>query len=278
MFQRIAPVDSVKLTYDRAGRSSGTAYVIYPHVADARAAIREFGGANAKGQPIRLELVGHSGPGGGRSEPRNRRDNLFDRIENPKSLFDRVEAPGSHRREARSLSPENDRNIDSRRDGASRRLRGSRRAAAEGNGEDADLHERRSDVRRPAPDGIDRYVPGQDSRRKSPAFSRNSTGAGRNLGRRPGERRERATGDGGYTDSDGHRLVGGRPRKTQEELDAEMEDYWGNTAVTAGGAEGAAGAPASTVATDINSHPGSATAIQSTATNEPADDDIDMIE
>ena len=23
-------------------------------------------------------------------------------------------------------------------------------------------------------------------------------------------------------------MVGGRPRKTQEELDREMEDYWGN--------------------------------------------------
>jgi len=43
-------------------------------------------------------------------------------------------------------------------------------------------------------------------------------------GRRPGVRRERGerAGRGG-----GERMSkDGRPRKTQEELDAEMEDYW----------------------------------------------------
>ena len=38
-------------------------------------------------------------------------------------------------------------------------------------------------------------------------------------GRRGGADRERG---------DGPRTVNGRPRKTQEELDQEMEDYWGN--------------------------------------------------
>lgn len=38
--------------------------------------------------------------------------------------------------------------------------------------------------------------------------------------RRGGGDRERDRGDG-------QRLVNGRPRKTQEELDREMEDYWG---------------------------------------------------
>jgi len=43
-------------------------------------------------------------------------------------------------------------------------------------------------------------------------------------GRRPGARRER--GDRGGRG--GERLAkDGRPKKTQEELDAEMEDYWG---------------------------------------------------
>ena len=38
-------------------------------------------------------------------------------------------------------------------------------------------------------------------------------------GRRGGADRDRG---------DGQRTVNGRPRKTQEELDQEMEDYWGN--------------------------------------------------
>lgn len=74
--------------------------------------------------------------------------------------------------------------------------------------------DRRSDVTRPAPDGIDRYVPGQRG-------GRSSSHRG---GRRPGERRERTTRDG-----EAQRTSNGRPRKTAEELDAEMDDYWGGT-------------------------------------------------
>jgi THO complex subunit 4 len=39
----------LSLTYDRAGRSEGIAYVTYETAQDARRAIREFDGANAKG-------------------------------------------------------------------------------------------------------------------------------------------------------------------------------------------------------------------------------------
>ena len=60
------------------------------------------------------------------------------------------------------------------------------------------------------------------------------------------------------TDS-GTRMVGGRPRKTQEELDAEMEAYWSS----AQPAESAAVAPITN---------------GTTAAGAPADDDIDMIE
>jgi THO complex subunit 4 len=56
--------------------------------------------------------------------------------------------------------------------------------------------------------------------------------------------------------------VNGRPRKTQEELDAEMEDYWGN----ARGADSAVSTNGATAATS--------TAPATTA----GDDDIDMIE
>ena len=54
-------------------------------------------------------------------------------------------------------------------------------------------------------------------------------------------------------------MVNGRPRKTQEELDAEMEDYWDN-----------AGAPNGTAAV-------SAAAMVTPAAME-TNEDIDMIE
>lgn len=76
---------------------------------------------------------------------------------------------------------------------------------------------RHSDVSGPAPEGVDRYVPGRNARSRSPPRRRD--------GRRPGARRER--GDRGT--APGNRPTP-RPRKTQEELDAEMEDYWGGNA------------------------------------------------
>lgn len=49
LFSKIGPVLKVELVYDRAGRSEGTAFVIYESSSDAREAVREFDGANAKG-------------------------------------------------------------------------------------------------------------------------------------------------------------------------------------------------------------------------------------
>jgi RNA recognition motif-containing protein len=49
LFERIGPVDELNLTYDRAGRSNGVAFVTYQSPQDAKRAIREFDGANAKG-------------------------------------------------------------------------------------------------------------------------------------------------------------------------------------------------------------------------------------
>ncbi|EAU31444.1 conserved hypothetical protein [Aspergillus terreus NIH2624] len=185
LFSRIGPVSNLTLVYDRAGRSEGVAFVTYSRVSDARTAISEFDGANAKGQPIRITLVS---TGGGRRDR-----NPFDNVERPRgSLFDRVERP----RNARSLSPGG-----SDGEGGSRRRRGGgggRRAGGGGG------RYRRSDVSKPPPDHIDRYVPGE-----------RSPGPRASSGRRQG-------GGGG----DGRRMVNGRPRKTQEELDAEMDDYW----------------------------------------------------
>ena len=80
---------------------------------------------------------------------------------------------------------------------------------------------RHSDVSGPPPSNVDRYVPGRGSRSRSPRPRR-----GRD-GRRPGERRARGERTGGGRGG-GERLArDGRPKKSQEELDAEMEDYWG---------------------------------------------------
>lgn len=106
----------------------------------------------------------------------------------------------------------------------------------------------RSDVTKPAPDNIDRYVPGQRSHQRSP-------------NRRGGGRRGR---DNRSQQTDGsNRRSNARPRKTQEELDQEMEDYWGGA-----NNGGEATAPAQDVPQQTAPAP-SASA---------ADDDIDMIE
>ncbi|KAJ9196053.1 hypothetical protein DTO166G4_251 [Paecilomyces variotii] len=222
LFTRIGPVSDLSLRYDRAGRSEGVAFVTYNRLSDARTAIREFDGANAKGQPIRLTLL----PAGGS------RRNPFDNVERPKgSLFDRVERPRD--RDDRSLSPESE-----GADGGSRRRR---RGGGGG-------RVRRSDVSKPPPDHIDRYVPGQRSPER-----RNGSG------RRPGQRRDERN------NSSNRRTTNARPRKTQEELDQEMDDYWGTANAGAGTA-------------DKETVPDEAPQVAPASTAAAGDDDIDMIE
>ncbi|KAL8673876.1 MAG: hypothetical protein Q9168_001696 [Polycauliona sp. 1 TL-2023] len=213
LFTRIGPVDHLALRYDRAGRSTGTAFVTYPHIADARLAIREFDGANAHGQPIRLTLL----PTAPANDMRGRGPvvarNPFDTVERPaKSLFDRIDDPrfgnGS---------------------GSRSRNRGGRsRSRSPGK-------PRRSDVTRPAPEGVDRYVPSSGGgpsrvRSRSPRRRGGDAGGRERGGRGGGERR-----GGGGRDS------GVRPRKTQEELDQEMEEYWGPSSGQPNGATATAG-------------------------------------
>ncbi|KAL9077498.1 MAG: hypothetical protein Q9161_000344 [Pseudevernia consocians] len=200
LFTRIAPVTSLSLRFDRAGRSSGTAFVTYASISSANRAIREFDGANAAGQPIRLTLL-PTAPSidliRGRATAGR---NPFDTAVKPgRSLFDRVELPGAGRRgggRSRSRSPD---------------------------------APRRTDTSKPPPDGVDRYIPPasgsrrrrsrtRSPRRRSPIGRARSPIHGRG-GRGAGEERQR-----------GSRMVNGRPRKTQEELDREMEDYWGSKA------------------------------------------------
>ncbi|RYP68905.1 hypothetical protein DL770_008363 [Monosporascus sp. CRB-9-2] len=190
LFNKIGPVVKLDLLYDRAGRSEGTAFVTYDHREDALEAIREFNGANAKGQPIRLSLVA--------AAPRR---NPFDSAHMPgRPLAERITRP-------RSLSPP-----------------------------------RRSDNDR----GVDRYVPGRGSRSPLP---RRRGGGGGGGGRRPGAKREAGTDTGPPRGRDG------RPKKTAEELDAEMADYFNPSAGTADAPVEAAG-----------------------TSNGQAGDDVDMIE
>ena len=163
----------------------------------ARAAIREFDGANANGQPIRLTLL-PSGPSRGRNSKDGASRNPFDTAVKPgRSLFDRIEEPrgGRDRGRDRSRSP-----------GAPRR----------------------TDTRKPPPENIDRYVPSDEgarlSRSRSPARRPRMVNGGRRDGGRDSTDRRgdaRRGTRGGRGDS-GRMMVGGRPRMTQEELDQEM--------------------------------------------------------
>ena len=171
------------MLYDRAGRSEGRAFTTYKSVHDANEAIRQFNGANANGQPIRLTMV-TSAPRGHRAR------NPFDNITRGggRSLADRITFASRHRdsSSSRSASP--------------RRIRPS-------------------DVSKPPPEGIDRYIPGQ--RTRSPRARRQDSG------RRPGIRSERDDRSSRRGQDSAPRAGGARPKKTQEELDKEMDDYFG---------------------------------------------------
>lgn len=190
MFKTVGNVLNLAIKYDRAGRSTGSVFVTYEIYEDAQEAVREFNGANAKGQPIHLKIL----------PPLRRRDNggMAGR-----PLSERVTLSSGRNR---SRSPARD-----LEDEAARR-------------------------------NIDRYVPGgRRDRDRSPI-----RGRGRERGRRPGAGRDRGRGNAG----EGGDRPGrdGRPKKTQEELDAEMEDYFNAQASSNGGGQAPAAAAAAPVA------------------------------
>lgn len=78
---------------------------------------------------------------------------------------------------------------------------------------DAGRPTRRTYGTAPAAGNVDRYIPARAER--SP-----SRRGGGPRSRRPGERRQPRR------DEQGHVIVQGRPRKTTDELDAEMAEYW----------------------------------------------------
>ncbi|KAI9657379.1 MAG: hypothetical protein M1821_003061 [Bathelium mastoideum] len=223
LFARIGPVQSLRILFDRHDRSQGIAYVTYADIRDARIAIKDYNGANARGQPIRLTMVPSDPP------PGSRRD-YGTAASSSRSLFDRISGPDVRRRQTRSASPI-----------------------------------RHSDVSKPAPDGIDRYVPSRrDGRSPRPR------GPPRDNARRSGARREVKP----KRDDQGHSMVQGRPRKTQEELDAEMADYWG------GGTNDEAGMGYKNTTEDVVETGGAigGAAVTTDATARVEDDDIDMIQ
>ena len=244
LFSRVGAVRSINMKYDRNDRSIGIAFVEYDYPEDAKAAMREFDGANAYGQPIRLQLLPP------RDAPRASR-NPFDNVEKPsRSLFERVESRDE-------LPP--------RRDGGGRDGGGRRRprSASPGNN-------------RLAPEGVDRYVPGGRNRDSRSPLPRR--GGPREQGRRPGARREDSSRRGGRGRGGAEGRTGGgpRPKKTADELDAEMNDYWGGSgaksAEPAAAAENgqARGPEVETVQNGANQASGTTSTIN-------ADDDIDLM-
>ncbi|KAA6413972.1 MAG: hypothetical protein FRX48_02334 [Lasallia pustulata] len=183
LFARTGPLLSLSLRYDRAGRSSGTALVTYASLSSARLAIREYDGANANGQPIRLTLL-PSGPAAA-SVSTNRPRNPFDTAQKPsRSLFERVEFPDQGRDRGRSRSP-----------GAPRR----------------------TDTTKPPPEGVDRYVPGMGGGERSRSPGERFGGRGRRGGagrEREGsgwrERGERGGGGGEWAGEEDAGGVGSR--------------------------------------------------------------------
>ncbi|CAO1635377.1 unnamed protein product [Sympodiomycopsis kandeliae] len=106
LFSQIGPVQKSFIKFDRSGRSTGVAIVIYQNADDAAAARQEFDGANAKGKPITISFEHmrqprgdpHGGPGD-RSKPRDLRSrmDLLSRLgaESPKPPSNAPKGPAS---------------------------------------------------------------------------------------------------------------------------------------------------------------------------------------
>jgi THO complex subunit 4 len=134
------------MDYDRAGRTTGTAYVTYANYRDARDAVREFNGQNARGQPIRLTII-PNGP-----HRRAAGKSLADRITG--GLDDRS---NRERKRSRSRSPDN------------------RRVALERTPEGIDRYVPNGRSRSPRRRGPPR-TEGSDRRRDNPAGGSRRTG------------------------------------------------------------------------------------------------------
>ncbi|EPS37896.1 hypothetical protein H072_8517 [Dactylellina haptotyla CBS 200.50] len=224
VFSRVGDIRRVDIVYDKAGRSEGIAHVIYSSPDEAMLAVDQFDGANAKGQPIRVKIAsfqqggGRRGGGGG---PPNEGRSLFERVSGGPQGPE-VDESG------RPLPRRDNQAVQSR-----------------------NVQEMRQNAREL---GIDRYIPGErnGSRDRRGPPRRGGMGGERERHRGDrGGRGGRGGGGRGGRNNEGEEKTGGtnRPRKTAEELDAEMNDYWGAagdstvTSAFAPGGDGVAGAP-----------------------------------
>ncbi|KAK6542673.1 hypothetical protein TWF694_006617 [Orbilia ellipsospora] len=190
VFSRVGEIRRIEIVYDKAGRSEGVAHVIYSNPDEAMLAVDQFDGANAKGQPIRVRIASNQGGPSGRGGRGNASNE-------GRSLFERV-----------SGGPPQDAETDEagRRD--------NRR-------QPRNVTEMRQNAREL---GIDRYIPGE----RNGSRDRRPPRRGGLGGERERHRGGRGGGRGGRR-NDGEEKTGptNRPKKTAEELDAEMNDYWG---------------------------------------------------
>lgn len=202
VFGRVGDIRRIDITYDKAGRSEGIAHIIYATSDEANLAVSEFNGANARGTPIRVRLASQHerGPGG----PGGRRGGGHGGGEG-RSLFERV-------------SGAQDADID---DNSGRRSSPQRRG-----GPPRNVQEMRQNAKEL---GIDRYIPGDrnGSRDRKQPPRRGGMGGERERRRDGGGRGGRGGDRGG--DRGERAGAANRPKKTAEELDAEMNDYWGAT-------------------------------------------------
>ncbi|KAK6338372.1 hypothetical protein TWF730_002436 [Orbilia blumenaviensis] len=204
VFSRVGEIRRIDIIYDKAGRSEGIAHVLYSNPDEAMLAVDQFDGANAKGQPIRVKLapLHERGPGG----PGGRRGGGAAGGEG-RSLFERVSGG----------APEVDMDDNSGRRSPQRR-----------GGPPRNVQEMRQNAKEL---GIDRYIPGERNglkdRRQPPR--RGGMGGERERRRDGGGRGGRGGDRGGERGGERGERSGAtnRPKKTAEELDAEMNDYWG---------------------------------------------------
>ena len=187
LFEQKGPVTKSQVIYDKHDRSTGIAFITYQYPEDAKEAIRAFNGANALGQPIGVRLVDDTSRINASVTAQSSGRSLFERIENPNQRRNRSRSP--HRRQ-RSRSP----------------------PYREELAEDTD-DRRRSNVTKAPPGHIDRYIPeGDDRRHTSPRGNPRGDGARRSALPRRGRAH------------DGGRQINSRPRRTKEELEAELNN------------------------------------------------------
>ncbi|KAF3164548.1 hypothetical protein TWF788_001149 [Orbilia oligospora] len=212
VFSRVGDIRRIDIIYDKAGRSEGIANIIYATADEAILAVDQFDGANAKGQPIRVRLAsqherGPGGPGGRRGgHGGGGRGGGVQGGGEGRSLFERVSGT-----QDAEMDDNSGRSSTQRRGGPPRNVQEMRQNAKEL--------------------GIDRYIPGErnGSRDRRQPPRRGGMGGERERRRDGDGRGGRGGGDRGG-DRGGERTGGmNRPKKTAEELDAEMNDYWGST-------------------------------------------------